>query len=317
MKTPMLRPVVEALVFGFEQIPTVIRIGWFPLLLAIIIPTVAFSTLCGPTCSPQIVVEGEGDPEIIAEAVGEALEAINPVLLVSCAVIVGLIAELLVAPIMVVVTRAATRADYTPPRGPIYFALGPREIRYVLVQLIYGVIIAVLVTVFGGLAALAIGGGVAAMEETGGAAGGFALGAGALAALALGLVGLWLALRFLPVLAIAAVDNRIDFGGAWAMTKGNFWRLAISGLFFINLLSVATMVFFLVIILPVALVLLLASAALSALLGAGAFVLMALLALIALPAGIAVICFSVAAEAAYPGRIYAYLSGCGDECKYL
>ena len=42
---------------------------------------------------------------------------------------------------------------------------------------------------------------------------------------------------------------------------------------------------------------------------------LAWLAIVLIPATIALASFGLAAEAAYPARVYAYLTGCGDDCR--
>lgn len=312
MKTPILRPATEAVLFGFERIGMVIRIAWLPIVVAIGVYAGSFFMLLGASAFDNLPVSVD-HPEQTVEAILKspgfaAFYALNSILL-------PLLVSLILSCVYVAVTRASTLAAYEPPNLPFYFALGPREIRYFIARLLYVVLI-ILVTIAiaaagAGVAALAIGG----IEAAEGQAKALVIAPAAAIGVWLALVWLWVLLRFLPVLPIAAVENRIAFGDAWRMTKGNFWRLLMSGAMFIAMLQGLLFVFVLAIVAPAAIVLGLIAAFGAGFVGPAALVVMALLVLVLIPGIIALAAFGLAAQAAYPARIYAYLSGCGDDCK--
>jgi hypothetical protein len=312
MKTPILRPATEAVLFGFERIGMVIRIAWLPIVIAIGLYAGAFFSLIGAAGFENLPVQ-TGDPEEAFKAIFESPGFMTFYALTST--LLPLLVSLVLSCVYVAVTRASTLAAYEPPNLPFYFTLGPREIRYFVARLLYVVLI-ILVTIAvvaagAGVAAIAVGG-VGAAEDQAKAlviAPAIALG------VMLALVWLWVVLRFLPVLPIAAVENRIAFGDAWKMTKGNFWRILLSGAMFVAMLQGLIFVFILAIAVPAAIVLGVVAIFSAGIVGPAAFALMGLLVVVLIPGIIALAAFGLAAQAAYPARLYAYLSGCGDDCK--
>ncbi len=312
MKTPVLRPPLEAVLFGFERIGMVIRIAWLPIVLSLALYAVTFYALVGG--------EVLGDINWTASEPDAALERIMAhegfaqfYLLQS--IVLPLLVSLILTCVYVAITRASTLAEYEPPSLPFYFALGPRELRYFVVRILYAILIIVSAVIFFGLIAGAVAAVVAVTGSIDAGANPLVIVPGAAVAIWLFLVWLWIVMRFLPVLPIAAVENRIAFGDAWKMTKGNFWRLVVSGLFFLALMNGMIFVLVLIIFAPAVLILGLLGAFASGFVGAAGFALLALLALLAVPAFIVIGSFGLAAEAAFPARLYAYLSGCGDDCK--
>ena len=324
----MLRPVLEAVTFGFERIGMMIRIAWFPIVLTIALHAALFSMIFDFSHFEGALQEAAGEtlsdsrsPEAAFEdSLEDAFEEIGPggvggfVLL---SILGSLLSALLFAPVLVAATRASTLADYEPPSWPIYFAMGGREIRYFVVQFLYGLLIIALSVLAGGVAIGAIAGMSELLSSMDGPLRLFVSAVGALIGAGAIFIAIWVALRFITVLPIAAVENRIDFGAAWRMTKGNFWRVVLSGLFFINILPAATGVLFIAMLAPALIILLLAGGVLSSIAGAAAYGLVGLAVLFLIPAVIAVASFSLGAQAAFPARLYAYLSGCGDDCKIL
>lgn len=313
MKTPILRPAAEAVLFGFERIGMVIRIAWLPIVLVLALYAATFFFLVGEAgLSSMPPIDGD-DPEEAMRALLE-MEGVATFYALQMTIL-PLLATLLLSCVFVAVTRASTLADYEPPRTPFYFALGAREIRYFLAVLFYVILLF--------LAAAALAGvGAAVCFAAVSAAGGLADQAKAIVfapmaaiILWLALVWMWLAVRFLPALPIAAVENRISFGDAWKMTKGNFWRLVLSTVMFFAMLQTLLFVLLLAIFLPAAVILGLVAGFGYGFMGEAALAVFALLVILAIPAVIALIAFAVAARAAFPGRIYAYLSGCGDACR--
>ncbi len=321
MKLPMLRPVLEAVTFGFDRIGMMIRIAWLPIFLVIVLQIGAGAMICDAfgvfDAGDAIDLDAAGQPRIDIENIEVNVNAAAIGAAIFWSIVVGFGTVLLFAPVLVAATRAATRGDYEPPAGPAYFAMGPRQVRYAIVQIVYGLLLLALGAVFG-TAAIGVGVGSAALAvEMESQLSPLFASTGVSAAIAIAIIGVWIGLRFLPVLAIAAVEDRVSFGDAWAMTKGNFWRLVLSGLFFLQILQAATAVLFIAFIAPVLVVAALIAGAVSSLIGPAAFILVAIAALILLPAIIAVAAFNLGAQAAYTGRVYAYLSGCGDACKIL
>jgi len=310
MKTPVLRPPLEAVLFGFERIGMVIRIAWLPIVLSLVVYFASIFALLG------IGSLGEIDwtaPEVVLER-SMAHSSFSQLYFLQSAV-VPLVMSLILSCVYVAITRASTLAEYEPPSWPFYFALGSRELRYFVVRILYAILIIVSAVIFFGLIAGVVAAVVAVTGSIDAGANPLVIVPGAVAALWLFLVWVWIVMRFLPVLPIAAVENRIAFGDAWKMTKGNFWRLVVSGLFFLAIMHGVVFVLILIIFVPAAIVLGLVGAFASGVVGAGGFALVALLAVLVVPAFIAIGSFGLAAEAAFPARLYAYLSGCGDDCK--
>jgi len=311
MKTPVMRPVTEAVLFGFERIGMVIRIAWLPIALVIALYLMIASSFFGGISSlPDL--SGD-DPEDAMQSILGAgglyrfyilqftLMPIATTLILSC--------------VYVAITRASTLADYEPPRLPFYFALGPREFRYFIVRILYAILTAVVVVVAGGLGAAV---GVLGLNGVAGAdfqMAALVIAVTAAAILALAIAGLWVIVRFMPVLVIAAVENRISFGDAWKMSKGNFWRILLSSAMFVAMLQGALTVLILAVLVPAGIIIALVAALGFGLAGPAAFGVFALFALIVIPVVIAIAAFGVAAQASFPARLYAYLSGCGDACK--
>ncbi|MEO1015456.1 MAG: hypothetical protein AAFX08_09755 [Pseudomonadota bacterium] len=321
MKLPMLRPVLEAVTFGFDRIGMMIRIAWLPILLVIALQIGAGAMICdsfGVFDNAEVIdLDALGEPNIDLDEIDIQVDPGSVGGAFLWLLVVGLGTVLLFAPVLVAATRAATRDDYEPPSGPAYFAMGPRQVRYAIVQIVYGLLVLLLAVLFGGAAFTVGAGAVAVAVDMESQLSPLLASSGITAGIAIAIIGIWIGLRFLPVLAIAAVEDRIAFGDAWTMTKGNFWRLVLSALFFLQILQGATYVLFIVFVVPVLVIAALIAGAISGLIGPAAFVLVGLAALVLLPAVIAVAAFSLGAQAAYPGRVYAYLSGCGDDCKIL
>ncbi len=311
MKTPILRPPLEAVLFGFERIGMVIRIAWLPIVIVILLYGGSFALLAGAGLSAGDFTSG--DPEEAIEAAFENSGFLATYALLT--MIMPFVTMLVLSCVYVAVIRASTFADFEPPSLPFYFALGPRELRYFVTQLLYGIIIGVTAVVMAAFVAGAIGLTAVASEAVDGQAKALIVAPGAVLAIWIFLVWLWVVLRLLPVLPIAAVENRISFGDAWALTKGNFWRLLISGALFLSILQGVVLILFVMFFIPAAVAIGLLAIAGFGVVGPAAFALFALLALVIVPAIIALASFTLAAEAAFPARIYAYLSDCGEACR--
>ncbi len=318
MKTPVLRPPVEAVLFGFERIGMVIRIAWLPIVLSIGLYVASFCALVGgevignvdwSAADPSLAT----DPSIALKSI-VAHESFAQFYLLN-SLVLPLLASLILSCVYVATTRASTLADYEPPSLPFYFALGPRELRYFVVRILYAILIIVTAVIFFGLIAGVVAAVIAVTGSIDAGANPLVIAPGAAVAIWLFIVWVWIVMRFLPVLPIAAVENRIAFGAAWKMTKGNFWRLVVSGLFFLALMQGIVTTLMLVIFVPAVLILGLVGAFAYSFAGAASVAVFALLAVVAIPAFIAIGSFALAAEAAFPARIYAYLSDCGEECK--
>lgn len=312
MKTPVLRPATEAVLFGFERIGMVIRIAWLPIVIAIALYVVPFVLFMGGSIH-ETVQYSSGDPEAAIEALFESPGFIGFYILQST--ILPLLASLVLSCVYVAATRASTLAEYEPPSLPFYFALGPRELKYWVTKILYAILIVLVTVVIASVGAGVAAGAVAGAEAMDGEAKALVIAPAVAIGIWLVLIWLWILLRFLPVLPIAAVENRIAFGDAWKMTKGNFWRLLLSGAMFLALLQGVTLILFVAIILPPAIILGLLAVFGAGFIGPAALILLVLLGLIVFAGMIALAAFALAAESAYPARIYAYLSGCGDACK--
>ena len=305
MKTPVLRPAVETIVFAFENIVSIVRIGWLPFFLAMLLYVASFVLFLGP----QLVGLGTG-----YEASGIIIDNLpgSAGFLIFCITQLTLLpyaAMLLLACVYVAINRAAVEEDYSFPSGVLFFRLGPRELRFFLAQLLYGlfigVCVSVVIAILLALAALA-GTAVDAVDE---GAQIFIITPVVMLAIWVFLIGLWLILRFLPVTAIAAVENRIAFGDAWAMTKGNFWRIIGAGVFFFFLYQAVVLAAVLMSTIPALFVMgvfFSAGAAFGDFVAIAGFILMGIVGVLVL---VAFIAFAASAEISFPARIYAHLSG--------
>jgi hypothetical protein len=311
MKTPILRPASEAVLFGFERIGMMIRIGWLPIVLSIGLYAASFLLLVGSGGFP--VIDASGDPEAVFEGLLSSPGFAGFYFLQAS--VLPLLVSLILSCVYVAATRAATLAEYEPPRLPFYFALGGRELRYFVTRILYALLIIAATVAIGGVAAAVILAAIAGGQGVDGQAKALVIAPAAALGVALFILWMWVLLRFLPVLPIAAVENRISFGDAWKMTKGNFWRLLFSGALFLAIMQGVLWVFILAIALPSVVIVGLFAAIGYGFAGESALLVFGLLALVAIPAMIAFAAFGVGAQAAFPARIYAYLSGCGDDCK--
>ncbi len=312
MKTPILRPATEAVLFGFERIGMIIRIAWLPIVLVLGLYVVSFGILVGADAPMPVEFDGD-NPERMFQQLFASPDFVS--FSIFQATIFPLAASLILSCVYVAATRASTLADYEPPNLPFYFALGARELRYFVVRLLYTILIIVATVIIGGLGAGVIALTVGTFEAIQGENGALMVALAGAIILSLILIWLWVVLRFLPVLPIAAVENRIAFGDAWKMTKGNFWRLVLSGAMFLAIMEGVLIVFFLALLLPAGVVLGLIAAIGASVVGSAAFIVLAPLVIIAVIAGIVLAAFVLAAQAAYPARIYVYLSECGEACR--
>lgn len=325
MKLPILRPGVEAVVYGFERIGMAIRIGWFPILL-VLIAYGAILALAGGAFvasdigeagqTTRIEVEDMDDFEVAVEEFFE--DGPGAGLMAGFFVLWALgpfIALVLLSCVYVAITRSATHSDYEPPSGPVFFRLGGREFRYFAARVLYSIISAVIMIFFGLLAVGTLGLGIAGAEGIGGSFGVSVGSVGGAAALIIGYLGVWFAMRFLPALPIAAVENKIEFGEAWKLTKGTIFRLPLSGFFFVALNAAVGYALLILIFLPVLIILGLIGGIGAGLTGGFSFAVFALMIPIGIAGVLAVSAFSVATEAAFAARLYAYLTDCGDECR--
>lgn len=226
MKTPILRPATEAVLFGFERIGMAIRIAWLPVVIVIGLYTVSFARLVGFGSLDPVDIFG-GDPQQAIQSL-----ASSPDFVAFCVwqgTLLSLLASLILSCVYVALTRASTLADYEPPKLPFYFALGGRELRYFIVRLLYALLI-----IFATLILAAAGAGVAAFAAAGfgaveGEAKALIVAPTAAVGVWLFLVWLWVLVRFLPALPIAAVEShrlwrRLEDDQGQFLAPPAFWR---------------------------------------------------------------------------------------------
>jgi hypothetical protein len=305
MKLPILRPAVEAIVFAFENIISIARIAWLPVLLVILLYCMSFFAFLGIGVG-DVIGGGEGIDATMERAFG------GPGLFgfyIAQFTVLPVVAMLLLACVYVAIIRAAVERDHAFPSGIAFFQLGVREIRFVLTQILYGLFIGVsafiMIVILAATAWLTS----AAIEAVDSAAQFLIIAPVVVLVVFVFMIWLWLVLRFLPVTAIAAVENRIAFGDAWSMTRGNFWRIIGAGLLFIFLYQAVVTVFAIVAVIPgllVAGIFFSAGAALGEVIAVIGLVFLVIIGAIFLAALIA---FGAGAEISFPARIYAHLSG--------
>ncbi len=302
-RLPILRPATEAALFSFERIGTVLRLAWFPVLLTIALFALAFHNLVGldffksiDFANPDATLDGVTLPPEFLTFLNFATTSLSvaSALILSC--------------VYVAMTRAAAGAGYEPPQGALFIALGGREIRFFLVRILYAMILLAAIFAATGVGAVVALGAARVAEGLDGAMKAAAVAPAAAIAIALVVAVMVVALRFVPALPIAAIENRIAFGDAWRMTKGNVIRIALSGAMFAVILQGVVIVLLLAILLPAGIVLGLLAAFGYAFAGPPSLAILALLAVFLVPGVIALAAFALAAEAAWPARVYAYLS---------
>ncbi len=312
MKMPIMRPAIEAVLFGFERIGMVVRIAWLPIVICIGLFVAAFAMLVG-VAGVEHLHDAAGDPEDMMAAI-----MASPGFMTFYALqftVMPIVVALILSGVYVAVTRASTLADYEPPNLPFYFAVGPREIRYVIARILYAIILGLTMMAIAIPAAGIAFAAVSGVEALDGDARALVIAPAVGLGLWLILIWLWVLVRLLPVLPIAAVENRIAFGDAWKMTKGNFWRLLFSGAMFLAIFQGVLSTLMFVLILPAVVIVGLIVGLAAGFVGPAALVGLGVLVLLLIPVIVVLAAFSLAAQAAYPARVYAYLSGCGDDCK--
>ena len=203
--------------FAARRLGLFFRLAWLPLLLSVGGTAVIFTAL--GTGFFQAAAIG-ADPYANADwgriALGYALS------------LLGLLAFV---PAYVVLTRAAA-GGYEPPRG-LFAGLrfGGREGRVIGAAVLWFLLFMAIYFGITIVSTLLIGGISAALIGTGDGGGFVLIGIlGFLMFLAIFGFVIFFSVRSLLFIPMAATENRIALGDAWAATKGNFWRLFAVGL---------------------------------------------------------------------------------------
>ena len=193
-KLPVFAVVREVYAFLWRELWTILRLSWFPVLVMTVIQLFAmramFDSVRAVLQSPPAI----GDPMSVIPHIPALWEGVNW--------IVTLAATAMVA---VALHRVILFGDRKEGRY-IHFALGKTELLFILLP------VAVMAAWFAFLA-IAVG---------------TAMVAGALSVLFSLIVGAafaFIIVRFCIIFPIIVVERRYDFGQAWALTGGNFWRL--------------------------------------------------------------------------------------------
>ncbi len=245
MQFSAVQTAVDSLVFGFQKIFTALKLMWLPLaiLLAILVGAVAMM-------GRGIVIED-------SYAVVAGISAIYGIM------ILGIIALI---PAVVMLTRIA--AGEPAPSGIAYFKFGAREWRYIAANIIMGILASLIavvafmlfLAVFAGSGLLAILAEAWRNPEVwddailvvfeGGEFAAMTIGFGILAGLLGVLFFIWFIMRSITFVPMAAIENRLDFGAAFAETKGNFWKLFFGSILLNIMQAIVSYAFMLVIMIP-------------------------------------------------------------------
>lgn len=248
-KLEIVNSVTEAVKFAFTRLPMTIRLGWLGVFLFFVIFIGGMAVTVGATGgmafieSLENMENGDFDPRFIGTILG----------FYAGLFFWGLLGVLAMVPFIVVMHQIAAGA-IEPPRGFAYFRFGGREIKFILANIILGVLstVVLIVTMLPGYLALIIGvlGNVPAeaWQALGSDPDMFERaiednvdgGQSAMSGLIVGLVFLvgiilyvWFSLRAILFTTAAAVENEVAPFGAFGLTGGNVWRILAAVLFFI------------------------------------------------------------------------------------
>ena len=203
--------------FAAKRIDLFFRLAWLPLLLSVAGTAIVITAFdAGLFASARTGADPYADADWGRMAIGYGLS------------LLGLVAFV---PAYVVMTRAAA-GGYEAPRG-LFAGLrfGGREGRVIGAAILWFLLFLAIYFGITLVSSLLIGGVTGALMGTGGGDG-FVLAAVVGFAMFLAIFGvvIYFSVRSLLFIPMAATENRIALGDAWAATKGNFWRLFAVGL---------------------------------------------------------------------------------------
>ncbi|MEM8988495.1 MAG: hypothetical protein AAGC95_17420 [Pseudomonadota bacterium] len=212
-KLPVIETATGAFGFGFQNIFTVLRLAWLPLVLWVLLYSAYFYVLGGGAFDFSVLM---GEEPAVGLAAYSALELVTVVIEMF----------LFAAFTLAVIRMAALGED--APGGVAYLRVGGNEVRYVLGILLY----ILLFLIFTALAFAPLVGVVIYSEtEAGDAA--WTIPA-MVAAGAFGFVAFtWFLCRTATFVPVIAAERRLAFFYAFGMTAGNFWRIVGASLMFV------------------------------------------------------------------------------------
>jgi hypothetical protein len=244
-RLPVAETALEAVMFGLRHVPTLLRLGWFSLLvsfglvcLALYVMAHAFNGL--PAFLAEMVAfireSGLRDGASLA-AKGRELEAIVSQVPDLAPILVGFgiffAAAAVFVPLFVVLARVAA-GEATAPSGLFYWQWGARESRTLVTMVGHGVASIVIALVLVTFATVVAAGAAASAQPALKALSGL-LPLGVMALL------LWITLRLLLIVPAAALDDDINFLAAIRATGGNVFRI-LGSLMLMGLMSLAVFV---------------------------------------------------------------------------
>ena len=200
--------------FAATNIGLLLRVAWLP-----VVASLAGSAL----------IFGAFGLTDLAALQDDAMPAEPDAELMALGYLLSFVGMLLFVPGFVIVTRKAA-GGYAPPRGPFAgFRFGGRELRVIGAAILWYLLF-VAFYIAAVLVFAVLGGGFFALAMSGESA---MIGMGLVMVIAmLALFGglIFLFVRTMLFVPMAAVENRIALGDAWRATRGNFWRLLAVGL---------------------------------------------------------------------------------------
>lgn len=227
-KLPIAETAVDAGVFGIAHIVPVLRIAWLPVLVWIILLTVAGGLLTGgdPALNDAVIEQfriDTGMPPFMSEdavialdaAVADVVAGLGWRLWVAATIVV--LSSLVIVPIYTLVMRVAA-GDETIPPGFLHWRWTRQDTRFVVVVILFSLVTSLIGWLLESVG-LVIADGITGLGD-------LAIGwLAGLVPLAMTLLFLWISLRALLIPAAAAIEPQFRFSDALAATGGNVFRI--------------------------------------------------------------------------------------------
>lgn len=237
MSLPVVRPALESVQFGLENIRDTIRVAWFPFTIVVSLYVGVFIAIGLSVFDAEL--SGMEIPDIKFEELFLGVGSQNSILVWT--VVLPVLSLFIMSCVYVALMRVAADPEYAFFDGIAFFRFGLREFRYAFASIaylfVYRVVGIVTLSAIAGLS-VAMANFIAAIEGVER----WVIGIPTfLLIVSVLLLSLFVLIRLLLLMPIAAIENRIDFGRAWQMSAGNFWRIAFSGIILCLLIFTLTL----------------------------------------------------------------------------